>query len=111
MIERHVGKTLTELEDRLANSGLYVVSSFPNRQAAEIAVSEAINANQSAIQRWLASKSTKAYFFNYNAGQQVGYYLPRSGTTLMPATSLRLALLPSAQSPVGYYILTGYPIP
>ena len=114
LIERHVGMTLQNLEQRLAgDTRLNAASSFSNQQAAEKAISEAINANQIGIQRWLASSPgpTSVFVENYNAGRQVRYYLPQGGNALVPATGVRIVLLPSAASPVGYYILTGYPIP
>jgi hypothetical protein len=59
-LARHVGLTETELASRLATQiALPRASSFANREIAEQAMSDAIDANQTQITNWLTGTSAR----------------------------------------------------
>ena len=110
-LARHVGLTEIELANRLATQiTLPRASSFIDREIAEQAISDAIDANQTQITNWLAG-NTARFQINYTATNPIGVTLARNATTTVPARNLQILLRRNANLPLGYYILTAYPEP
>ncbi|MCU0545007.1 MAG: hypothetical protein MUE44_23005 [Oscillatoriaceae cyanobacterium Prado104] len=108
-LERHVGKTETELAQRLATERqIAAASSFTNRSVAEAAIGEAISRNERDISSWLRSRENR-YAIDYDAKKTVGITLRRRASKASPTSRLRLVLQRSSKLPPGYFILTAYP--
>jgi len=110
-LARHLGLTETELANRLtAQIALPRASSFTNRETAEQAISDAIDANQTQINNWLAGTAARLQI-QYTAANSIGITLTRSATSTVPAQNLQIILRRDSTVPLGYYILTAYPEP
>ena len=108
-LERHVGKTEAQLAQRLASeTRISAASSFTNRSVAEVAIGEAMNRNQNAIDSWVKSRGNR-YTIDYNANRIIGITLRRRASKATSASRLRIVLQRSAKLPPGYFILTAYP--
>ena len=86
------------------------VSNFASRATAEKAVSEVLDANQSAIQKFLSGSSPKLEIDGI-ASSSVGTVLVRGASTSVPTNALRVVIKRDPTSSLGYYILTGFPTP
>lgn len=103
--------TEIELANRLATQiTLPRASSFADREIAEQAISNAIDANQTQITNWLAG-NTARFQINHTATNPIGTTLARGAATTVPARNLQILLRRDANLPLGYYILTAYPEP
>ena len=96
LIARHVGKTQTELLNRVSTGNVKTASSFTDRATAEAITSKAIDANQSKINNYLSGSQkgyleinyTKSWFsgFGKNGGTIIGGGKPgfEGGTKIPP---------------------------
>lgn len=110
-LARHVGLTEIELAKRLATQiTLPRASSFANREVAEQAISEAIDANQTQITNWLTGSSARCQI-SYTAISPIGITLARGATKTVAAQNIQIVLKRDSSVPFGYYILTAYPEP
>ncbi|GBQ05917.1 hypothetical protein AA15669_0699 [Saccharibacter floricola DSM 15669] len=113
LIERHVGKSIEYLQERLANTKWddAVMSTFSDRATAERAISEALESPEGieAITKALSSK--KPIPLNYNMPYNVGGYLRKGDNALRGTKSIRIVLKKNPKSPSGWSILTGFPVP
>lgn len=110
-LARHLGLTPTELANRLtAQIALPRASSFTDRETAEQAISDAINANQTQITKWLADTAARLQI-NYTAANPIGISLARGATSTLAVQSLQVILRRDSTVSLGYYILTAYPEP
>ena len=108
-LERHVGKTEAQLAQRLASeTRISAASSFTNRSVAEVAIGEAMNRNQNAINSWVKSRGNR-YTIDYNTNRRIGITLRRRASKATSASRLKIVLQRSAKLPPGYFILTAYP--
>ncbi|MEY3870862.1 MAG: hypothetical protein RLZZ338_4756 [Cyanobacteriota bacterium] len=110
-LARHVDLTETELSNRLATqTTLPRASSFLNREIAEQAISDAIDANQTQITNWLSGNSARLQI-NHTATNPIGVTLTRGAPSTVPAQNLQIVLRRDSTVRLGYYILTAYPEP
>ena len=110
LLELHKGWDEAELIERIKTRRLRNgASSFPDQATAEAAVSETIDANQSAISSWLSSNSG-GEVFEHTASSPVGIHVANENASAIPVSGVRIVLR-RASSPLGYRIQTGYPIP
>ncbi|MCY7385965.1 MAG: hypothetical protein LH628_26050 [Microcoleus sp. CAN_BIN18] len=108
-LERHVGKTESQLAQRLASeTRISAASSFTYRSVAEAAIAEAMNRNQSAIDSWVKSRANR-YTIDYDANRIIGITLRRRASKATQTSRLRIVLQRSTKLPPGYFILTAYP--
>jgi len=108
-LERHVGKTEAQLAQRLASeTRISAASSFTDSSVAEVAIAEAMNRNQSAIDSWVKSRGNR-YTIDYNANRIIGITLRRRASKATSASRLKIVLQRSAKLPPGYFILSAYP--
>ena len=108
-LERHVGKTESQLAQRLASeTRISAASSFTNRSVAETAIAEAMDTNKSAIDSWV-KKGGNRYTIDYNANKTIGITLRRRTSKATPVSRLKIVLQRSTKLPPGYFILTAYP--
>jgi hypothetical protein len=107
---KHVGKTEAQMRARLAaEPKRSVVPSFTNQQAAEWAISEAMNANATLIKSWANSAGSYSRFdFIFDVGRNVGCGVVRESGTVVPMSKVKIILKYQKYNGMPYYILTSY---
>jgi hypothetical protein len=109
LILKHVGQTEQSLMTRLANEPkISGSSSYYDRAMAENAVSQALDANQSAISTWLNGSAGRLRI-DYTLPDPVGISVSRGATSAIDVNSTRTILVRDPSMPTGYKILTGFP--
>lgn len=109
LLDKHVGKTELDLQNRLAaEPDISGSSSFHDRAAAEHAVSQTLDANQAKISDWLGGNKPRLRL-DYTFTDPVGISVSRGATGAVDASSARVILVRDASMPTGYRILTGFP--
>lgn len=109
MILKHVGQTEQSLMTRLANEPkISGSSSYYDRAMAENAVSQALDANQSAISTCLKGSAGRLRI-DYTLPNPVGISVSRGATSAIDVNSTRTILVRDPSMPTGYKILTGFP--
>jgi hypothetical protein len=115
LIERHVGKTTAELQERLAGSKrMQGCSSFYDRAQAEAAVSKTLAANEAKIAEWLKGGATDRLPIKFNPGGPafpVGLHLARGASEVVAVAGVKVVLIKDATTSCGFRILTGFPVP
>ncbi len=114
LLERHIEGGKQGLHDRLRlrrNRKLDAVSSFVSRAAAEHAIASAILSSQSEIEDWLRGEKRIFVLRAVAVRTVVGFVLRRGDQTPRPTSRVRLILLRAPESPIGYFIKTGFPVP
>jgi len=109
-ISRHIGKTVEQLMNRLANSRISGSSSFPNLATAESAISSAINARSAQIQAFLSGNQTRTVI-NHTLPNSTGVHVSRGASSGTAVNSVRVVLERDVSLQTGYRIVTGYPVP
>lgn len=109
-LSKHVGLTAEDLADRLATSRVPTVSSFTNREIAEAAIAEVLEANRPAISAWLArgAAPTDSVFTGIDANP-VGTVLRPGATVPVVSHAVRVILRAEPRFPGGFRIQTAYP--
>lgn len=75
-LAKHVGLTINQLFDRLANDPKpMIVSSFTDQAIAEQVIADAINANSGNISAWLQTNLPNILRIRYNANIPIGISL------------------------------------
>jgi hypothetical protein len=105
-LAKHVGKTEGFLRNRLATEpGIKAASTFYDRQSAEKALVELIDANWSEITRWLRGGGFEL-MLDGRAARAHGIVLIRSATRPVEAVGIRLILRRSPNTGIGFRIHT-----
>ena len=109
-IERHVGKTIDELTQRLeASPGLRRASTFHDQRSAEQFIESALDRRQTDIQEWLAGADhSRRLTITEDLGTTTGTTLLCDGSVSTP-TSVRIVLFADPHAPGGWRILTAFP--
>jgi hypothetical protein len=110
LLLKHVGRTEKQLAERIAGEGLPRAGSFSNRTVAEHVVSEAIEANQTAISLWLNGPKDAPLILVHVARNPVGHVMVQGAARAVETCRFKLVLL-KANSALGWRIFTGYPMP
>ncbi|WUR12420.1 DUF4214 domain-containing protein [[Empedobacter] haloabium] len=109
LILKHVGQTEQSLVTRLANEPRIIgSSSYYDRGIAENAVSQALDANQTAISTWLNGSAGRLRI-DHTLPNPVGISVSRGATSAIDVNSTRTILVRDPSMPTGYKILTGFP--
>ena len=107
-IERHVGKSVDELAERLARrAGLKRASSFESESDAERLIAEVLERRSQEVRQWL-SHPTRELTLSEDLGATTGRSVARDGTVRAP-TGVRVVLLSDDTAPSGWRILTAFP--
>lgn len=107
-LKRHVGRSDSELHDRLAReSHIHAASTYTDREAAEAAVGQALRNNLSEVNRWLASGRMTNLALQEDIGHPVGRTLSRDRTGAVPCSHVTVVL--KRVDADSYYVLTSYP--
>jgi hypothetical protein len=108
-ITKHVAKTLKDLQERLIREPRRTeVSTFRSQDEAELAIESTLRANESKIQRWL-DDAEGSEAFRTDLGDQIGNVLVRGASNVVPATKVKVVLIPDAEMPAGWRLLTAHP--
>lgn len=111
-IARHIGKTDADLAARLvAEPRISGASSFIDREVAERAVSDALQARSADIDGWLSGERRRMPAFEVNVGYDVGRSLLRGATSASTVQRVRIVLERTPAMPTGYKIITAFPTP
>jgi hypothetical protein len=108
-ITKHVAKTLKDLQERLIREPRRTeVSTFRSQDEAELAIESTLRANESKIQRWL-DDAEGSEAFRTDLGDEIGNVLVRGASNVVPATKVKVVLIPDAEMPAGWRLLTAHP--
>lgn len=121
-LDRHVNKTLEDLERRLYNSPkMKAASAFISRGTAEEAAGKALAYFEDEIHTWLAGAKVfsaslevtkdRLVIKSFDAGLVVGYVLPRGRAFAEYTSKVRVVVAKDSAWVLGYRVKTGYPIP
>lgn len=108
-LKRHVGKSDSELQNRLAaESNISAASTYTDRETAESAVGEVIAADQWRIEQWLhRSGGHPNLVLDYDGRQAIGRSLRRNASTSEPCSHATVVLKWRAND--DFIVLTSYP--
>ena len=108
-VTKHVAKTLKDLQERLIREPRRTaVSTFRSRDEAESAIESTLRANESNIQRWLRdAEGSEA--FRTDLGDEIGNVLVRGASNVVPTAKVKVVLIPDAEMPAGWRLLTAHP--
>jgi len=108
----HTGQSLAQMEERLVRKpGLRATSSFPSDGAAENAVNDVLRARRNDIESWLDVPATKPEPFEADLGRPIGEILQRGAIETTQTTSARVVLVQDPAYPLGFRVLTAFPVP
>ncbi len=109
LLERHVGQSEQQLLSRVEqNRRISGASSFLDRPAAERAVSQALEVNDSGIERFL-SGDERRLVINHSLEETVGISVRRGDAAAGIASNVRVVLERDPKMSIGYRIVTGFP--
>jgi hypothetical protein len=108
-LDRHVGRTDAELQERLARErNISAASTWTDRASAEEVVAEALRVERRRIENWMRRGERRANLaLHYDAGRVIGRSLRRGDNQVVPCSSAVIVL--RASGPDDFYVLTTYP--
>ncbi|RYC10469.1 RNase A-like domain-containing protein [Nocardioides zhouii] len=107
-IERHVGRTLDELTQRLnLRPGMPLASTFDDQQSAERLIALTLERRAEEIETWLLDPTHRLTLIE-DLAQRTGTTMGRDGIVHTP-TGIRVVLLPDSRARSGWRILTAFP--
>jgi len=107
-LRKHVGRTDEELADRLTRESISASSTYTDRTAAEGAIGDALQQNQTRIEDWMArSGGHPNLVLDYHGDQPIGRTLHRGDSASQPCSDAKVVLRWLSSSE--YYVLTSYP--
>jgi|CXWK01.1.fsa_nt_gi RHS repeat-associated protein len=107
-IQRHIGKTVGELTQRLSNQqNLRMVSSFYDEANAENIIGTAIRENRSSVKNWLKTGGNKLEI-NYSGKDNIGILVERGNNAVQHVKDATIVLFKNSNGK-GYHIKTAFP--
>ena len=108
-LDRHVGRTDSELQERLQRErNISAASTWTDRATAEEVVAEGLRAEQRRVDSWMSRGERRPNLaLHYDARRPIGRSLRRGENQVVPCTSAVIVL--RASGPDGFYVLTTYP--
>ncbi len=110
LLDRHVGLDPADLRRRIAKYRLKAASAFADRSAAEQLVAEAMDRQAVDIAEWLGSDRPELEFLT-EMRTAVGTTVRRGSRSMEEGTRVKVVLIREPASPVGYIMLTAFPVP
>ncbi|MGF6916450.1 RNase A-like domain-containing protein [Paraburkholderia sp. 40] len=108
-IEKHIGKTVEQLRERLRlEPKRDVVSSFRDLPTAEWAISKVMESNTAKIRNWAQSNPRQVLILFDNVGKTAGYGVLRETGQLKDMSTVQVVLKYEEYNGMPYYILTSY---
>ncbi len=108
-IERHAGRTVSQLQHRLDTERIPIASSFPDERAAENVVQRILSGHSADIDQWLAQGGRKQTFDGV-FDRTTGVTLDRAGA-VTDVHGARVVLVRDPSMPEGYRIQSAFPRP
>jgi hypothetical protein len=108
-LDRHVGRTDAELQERLERErNISAASTWTDRATAEQVVAEALRAENRRIESWMRRGERRPNLaLHYDAGRAIGRSLRRGENQVVQCTSAVIVLKTSGSD--SFYVLTTYP--
>jgi toxin YxiD len=107
-LEKHVGRTDEQLQERLRRERISAASTWTEREAAETTVAGALRAEQRRVDGWMRRGYPRANLaLHYDAGRPIGRSLQRGEEQTVNCT--RAVIVLRADGPDSFYVLTTYP--
>jgi hypothetical protein len=108
-LDRHVGRTDAELQERLERErNISAASTWTDRATAEEVVAEALRSERRRIDSWMSRGERRPNLaLHYDARRPIGRSLRQGQNQVVPCTSAVIVL--RASGPDGFYVLTTYP--
>jgi hypothetical protein len=108
-LSKHVGRTDTELRERLDRErDISAASTWTDRATAERTVAAALRVNREKIDRWMARGYPRSNLaLHFDAGQTIGRSLRHGKSEVVPASAAVVVL--KADSAESFHVLTTYP--
>lgn len=108
-LDRHVGRSDAELQERLDRErNISAASTWTDRATAEEVVSEALRAGRGRIEKWMARGGRRPNLaLHFDAGRTIGRSLRRGDSQVVPCTSAVVVLRSDGAD--SFYVLTTYP--
>jgi RHS repeat-associated protein len=112
-IDRHVNKSVADLNSRISTSGISRASSFPDASIAEKVIKEAMLQNRADIRTWLmtpGSNVKKAFSYTGN-GTVVGYGVTATNSSPVNLSNAKIVLKKRdpGDPKKGFFVLTAHP--
>lgn len=94
-----------------AGASLRAASSFATREDAERLVERTIAVNEQQVASWLAQRPTRQRaFYLGDSAEATGKIVKPGSPAVHLARGVKVVLRPDATTPLGYWILTAYPV-
>ena len=107
-LDRHVGKSETELRERLRNESISADSTYTDRITAEMAVAAAVRENRRRIDNWLHRPGGHSNLvLDYDSSTPLGRSMRLSDAQSFSCSHAVVVL--KWINPQNYYVLTSYP--
>jgi hypothetical protein len=110
LLDRHVGLAPADLRRRIAKYRLRAASAFADRSAAEQLVAEAMERQAVHIAEWLGTDRPELEFLT-EMRRAVGTTVRRGSRFVEEGMRVKVVLIREPASPVGYILLTAFPLP
>lgn len=107
-LDRHVGRTLDQLRQRLRDEDKREVSTFPDLATADRAVAQVLFERQAEVRRWLEDGARGDQDVSSRLAAPVGEVLFAGEARTKPGRSAKVVLYASRQFPEGFAIRTAY---
>lgn len=107
-LDRHVGRTLEQLRQRLEREDKREVSTFLDEASADRFVGQALYDRRADIAKWLASGPSGNEAFPSRLRVPAGNVLRRGASDVVAGRSVQVVLCPSRKFREGFRIVTAY---
>lgn len=107
-IERHVGRTATQLRQRLDAEDKREVSTFPDLATAERFIARALFERRRDVSEWLDGGAQGDTSITWRSADVVGQVLRSGSDRPVPGRTVHVVLYPSSRFPEGFAIRTAY---
>ncbi len=108
-LQRHVGRTDAQLQERLQRErNISAASTWTDQEIAEETVAQALSAERSKLDRWFSRGYPRPNLaLHFHTNRVIGRSLRRGENTSVPCSDAVIVL--RADGPSGFYVLTTYP--
>ena len=107
-IDRHVGRTVEQLRQRLDAEKKREVSTFPDLPTAERAVARTLYERRAPIASWLLDRPRGLQSFSWTGDDVVGSVLRHGADAAVPGHTTLVVLAPTSKFAEGFRVHTAY---
>jgi hypothetical protein len=105
-IDRHIGKTTSELLTRIKTSRIKTASSYWDDASANDTIGHAVAAHRGMVEHWIEAGTTNTLRMRVTVPYDVGFVVTRAARV----TFVRQAIVVLRRDHTGIWLLTSYPI-